>query len=99
MAEIWVARMMRLSMGALGAMLIAPKPVPMCRHITTFSSDSARNTGPPVVLVVIARQPLEVRQFRHGHRTATLGCDAADLDPWPPGSTSSSTAIRMKRSG
>ena len=24
----------------------APKPVPMCRHITTFSSDSVRNTGP-----------------------------------------------------
>ena len=31
---------------ALGAMLIAPKPVPMCRHITTFSSDRVRNTGP-----------------------------------------------------
>ncbi|MGB3520453.1 MAG: SDR family NAD(P)-dependent oxidoreductase, partial [Mycobacterium sp.] len=34
-AEIWGARMIRLSIGAPGAMLIAPKPVPMCRHITT----------------------------------------------------------------
>jgi hypothetical protein len=35
-----------LSIGALGAMLIAPNPVPMCRHITTFSSDRVWNTGP-----------------------------------------------------
>ena len=45
-ADTWVARMIMLSIGALGAMLIAPKPVPMCRHITTFSSDRVRNTGP-----------------------------------------------------
>lgn len=45
-AETWVARMIRLSIGALGAMLIAPNPVPMCRHITTFCSHSVRNTGP-----------------------------------------------------
>ena len=35
-----------LSIGAFGAMLIAPNPVPMCRHITTFSCESVRNTGP-----------------------------------------------------
>lgn len=38
--------MIKLSIGAFGAMLIAPKPVPMCRHMTTFSSDSVVNTGP-----------------------------------------------------
>jgi hypothetical protein len=44
-ADTCVARMIRLSMGASGALLIALKPWPMCRHITTCSSDTARKNG------------------------------------------------------
>ena len=35
-----------LSIGASGALLMAAKPWPMCRHITTCSSDTASKTGP-----------------------------------------------------
>lgn len=46
MAEIWVASTIRLSIGASFAIEIAPNPEPMCRHITTSSSDRVWNTGP-----------------------------------------------------
>ena len=71
--------MIRLSIGAFGRHADRPEAgadVQTHHHVLLGQRPEHRA---PVVVVVVARKPFQVRQFRHRHRAATLGRHAADL--------------------
>jgi hypothetical protein len=59
-------------------MLIAEPGADVQAHHHVLLGEGAEDRA-PVVLVVVARDAFEVRQFRHRHRTAALGGHPADF--------------------